>query len=166
MGVNISYDKLYDLVFTEFKKLISQMADEDKVSSCTVIRDRSHEMLEYYQSEYTKTQTAIDENTRYLKNLYIDKIKGFIDDKTYTELSEAFTTEKNTMAEQLLRIEEKTATIRAETDKAQDKLDLIREYIDCNELTFEMVRIFIEKIVIHPKKPYSREDKVEVFWNF
>ena len=142
------------------------MVDEDKVSSYTTIRDKSREMLEYYQGEYTKTQTAIEENTRYLKNLYIDKVKGIVDNETYVELSEAFTAEKNDRIKQLSQIEDRVEAIRAETDRAQDKLDLIKDYVDCNELTFEMVRIFIEKIVIHPKKPYSREDKVEVFWNF
>lgn len=165
-GVTISYDKLYDLVFSEFRELISQMADEDKVSSYTTIRDKSREMLEYYQSEYTKTQTAIEENTKYLKNLYIDKVKGVVDDETYTGLSEAFTAEKNDRIKQLTQIEERTAAIQAETERAQDKLDLIKNYINCNELTFEMVQIFIEKIVIYPKKPYSREDKAEVYWNF
>ena len=166
VGVNIGYDRLYEMVFTEFKELISKMVDEDKVSSYTTLRDKSQEMLEYYQNEYRKTQTAIDENTQYLKNLYIDKVKGLIDDATYVELSEAFTAEKNDRIKQLSQIKERTEAIRAEMDRSQSKLDLIREYINCNEMTFEMVRIFIEKIVIHPKKPYSREDNVEVFWNF
>lgn len=166
VGVNIGYDKLYDLVFTEFRELISKMADENKVSSYATLRDRSQEMLEYYQNEYRKSQTAIDENTQYLKNLYIDKVKGLIDDAAYTELSEAFTAEKNDRIKQLSRIRERMEAIRDETDRTQSRLDLIGEYIDCNELTFEMVRIFIDKIVIHPKKPYSREDNVEVFWNF
>ena len=166
VGVNISYDKLYELVFTEFKKLISQMVNEDKVSSYTTIRDKSREMLEYYQSEYIKTQNAIEENTRCLKNLYIDKVKGIVDNNTYAELSQAFTKEKNDRTVQLERIEERISAIREETEIAKDKLELIRKYVDCEEMTFEMVRIFIEKIVIHHKKPYSRKDKVEIFWNF
>ena len=166
VGVNISYDKFYELVFTEFKTLISQMVNEDKVSSYTTIRDKSREMLEYYQSEYIKTQNAIEENTRCLKNLYIDKVKGIIDSNTYAELSQAFTTEKNDRTAQLERIEERISAIREEREIARDKLELIRKYVDCEEMTFEMVRIFIEKIVIHHKKPYSRKDKVEIFWNF
>ena len=166
VGVNVSYIKLYDLIFTEFKALISKMLDEDKVSSYTTIRDKSREMLEYYDGEYKKAQSAIEESSRCLKNLYIDKVKGIIDEAAYTELSQTFAAEKDERLKQLSHIEERTAAIRAESDMAQDKIELIRGYVDCSELTFEMVRIFIEKIVIHPKKPYSREDKVEVFWNF
>lgn len=166
VGVNIGYDRLYELVFTEFRKLISEMADIDKISSCTVLRDRTAELLEYCRNEYRNTQTAIDENTRYLKNLYIDKVKGIIDDAEYTELSEAFTAEKNARIKQLEQIKERTEAIRAEIADSPGRSDIIGEYVDCSELTFEMVRIFIEKIVIHPKKPYSREDNVEVFWNF
>lgn len=165
-GVNISYSKLYDLVFTEFKALIARMIDENKVSSYTTIRDKSREMLEYYNGEYKKTQSAIEDSVKCLKNLYIDKVKGLIDEETYTELSETFAAEKDDLTKQLSRIEERKAAISAEAGMARDKLELIRSYVDCNELTFEMVNIFIEKIVVHPKKPYSREDKVEVFWNF
>lgn len=166
IGVSIGYDRLYDLVLTEFRAFISKMADEDKVSSYATICDKSQEMLEYYQNEYRKAQTAIDENTKYLKNLYVDKVKGLIDNAAYTELAEAFTAEKNDRINQLSRIKERMDAIYAETDSSQSKPDLIKGYVDCNELTFEMVRIFIEKIIIHPKRPYSREDNVEVFWNF
>lgn len=166
IGINISYDKLYDLVFSEFKALISQMVDEDKVSSYTTLRDKSQEMLEYYQNEYLKAQIAMEENSKCLKNLYIDKVKGLINDSMYTQLSEAFTAEKNDIIRQLSQIKERIEAIHTDMNRSQSKLDLIKEYVDCNELTFEMVRIFIEKIIIHPKKPYSRKDNVEVFWNF
>lgn len=165
-GVSIGYDRLYELVFGEFRSLVSQMVEEDKVLSYVTLQDKSRETLAHYRSEKSRIEKALAENSKCIKNLYVDKVKGVVDEETYIELAKNFADEKEEYLCRLKRIDERTAVVMEEIEASENKLELVKQYVDCKELTFEMVRMFIEKIVVHKKKPYSREDNIEIFWNF
>ncbi|MGN0678436.1 MAG: DUF4368 domain-containing protein, partial [Oscillospiraceae bacterium] len=96
----------------------------------------------------------------------IDKVKGVIDEETYAELSRSFSEEYRENEEQLIRTREHLLHLRTKSDDADTPVVLVRRYADSGELTFTLLRCFIEKIVVHPKKPYSRQDEIDIYWDF
>lgn len=165
-GILINYHKLYNLVFNEFKALVSQMADENEISNSTTLTNRTQEMLDYYNSELGKAEKSANESSKYLKNLYIDKVKGVIDEDTYIELLNTFKREKEKQDIYVSQISERISQIKEEMSNIESKQEIIKSYIGCDKLTYEMVEIFIERIVINPKPRYSKQDNIEIYWKF
>lgn len=165
-GIFINYEKLYTLVFDEFNVLVAQMANEDEISESTTLTNKSQEMLNYYCSELTRAEKSVDENSKYLKSLYVDKVKGIIDEDTYIDLLNTFKGEKEKQDIYIGQIKERILQIKEEMLNIESKREIIKRYIHCDKLTYEMVEMFIERIVVNPKPKYSKQDNIEIYWKF
>lgn len=166
IGAAISYDKLCDLVTGELKRLTKQMLDTEYLEQTISIPDRAAQNIETLTREQQRLEKRIAENAQCIKNLYIDKVKGVIDEDTYSELSSTFSEEMKTDKLLLSEISEQLYLLVETSNKQEELQTLINRTTDFSELTFGLAQQFIEKIVIHPKKPYSRQDEVDIYWDF
>lgn len=165
-GTSISYDKLCDMVTHELRRLCSEILDTDFLEKNVFIPDRTSQNIEKLTDQRKRLETHISETTACLKNLYIDKIKGVIDEDTYGELSSSFSEEMKADKQLLSEICEQLLQLAETGDKHDELQTLIRRAVDFNELSFGLVQMFVQKIVVHPKKPYSRQDEVDIHWDF
>ncbi len=165
-GMSVSYDRLCGLVLAEFRKITAQMLDVERVAGELSLTDRSKEQTANLEREEARLEKLVSENAQYLKTLYIDKVKGVIDEGTYIELSRSFSEESKSNEELLALTRERLSRLRGQGARTEAPADIVRRHAEPRELTFEMVQVFIEKIVVHPKKPYSRRDEIDIYWNF
>ncbi len=166
VGMSISYDRLCELVLAEFREITARLLDEKQVAERLLLTDKSQEQIAYLERENTRLEKLIEDGRGYLKTLYIDKVKGVIDEGTYIELSRSFSEEHKTNEELLAVTRERLSRLRELGNCAESPVDIVRRHAELWELTFELVQVFIEKIVVHPKKPYSRKDEIDIYWNF
>ncbi|MCL1964747.1 MAG: DUF4368 domain-containing protein [Firmicutes bacterium] len=67
---------------------------------------------------------------------------------------------------------ELTELITAENEKSASVtrfLGLVKKYTDISELTVEIVRVFIDRIVAHQangRKEKNRQQRIDIFYNF
>ena len=97
-----------------------------------------------------------------LQKLYEDKVFGVITEERYFAMSGNMEKE---LSEVRKRIEEISKTLSdTEEDKknAADFSELIGKYTDIEELTYELVHILIDKIIIHEREIVDGRAKVRV----
>ncbi|MBQ4225485.1 MAG: DUF4368 domain-containing protein, partial [Oscillospiraceae bacterium] len=164
-GVMISYSRLCESVLSAFVRLKDRYSDEERISGFIVTADRNTAMLDAYIRKQARLRADAGKNAGYMKNLYIDKVNGIISQEDYIELMKEFGAEKERCGSELIRVGKDIERIKEQIASAGSKGDMIRRYLRCDALTFELVRVFIDKIVVCPKRPYSREINTEIFWN-
>ena len=96
-----------------------------------------------------KTQKRIAEIDHLVKKLYEDYALGRISEDRFDKLSTGYETEQAALKEALAVDQIRMEQLRTDTVSADHFIALARQYRDCTEVTDEMIRAFIDKIVVH-----------------
>lgn len=103
-----------------------------------------------------------------IQSLYEDKVSGKLSEERYIKMSDNYEAEQKELTE-------KVKILKAEIEKAQTKYDniqkfmaIVKRYSDFEELTPEILRAFVDKIIIYEKQKvngYIRHT-IEIVYNF
>lgn len=165
-GNFVSYKQLYKTVLEEFRRHLKQYIDLDKTEKDVEIKNTYNTNLKILKDSISRLKGKYDDAINANKNLYLDKLKGVITDDVYLELSQSFRDDIEKYGKEIDKAELKISQLEAEKREMKSKLDIIKGYVDCEELTFQTVQLFISKIVIKPAIKYSRQVNIDIFWNF
>lgn len=145
---------------------------------------REHES-EFVQMVTSKTRTALDKSLRdnkreleqsqaritklddIIQRLYEDNLSGKISDERFAKMTASYEAEQHTLES---RVVELKGTMTAEHDSALNVdhfLTLVRKYTDIKELTAEMIREFVEKILVYKAEHIDgrRVQRIKIVWN-
>jgi len=124
--------------------------------------------------EITNIQREIDAASRrsrelvvLFKKLYEDNALERIPGETYRFLSAEYTSEQGELKERLPELEEKLEQLKNSLTNVERFIDKAKQYTDITELTPELLRLFIQKIVVGEKaEKYSRtaEQKIWIYY--
>ena len=102
------------------------------------------------------------------KKLYEDSVLGRITTEQFQTLSGSYMEEQNQIAAGIPQKEADIQRLRDTVSGTEDFLDKAKRYTDITELTPELLRLFIEKIVVHEKEvKWSKHapQTVEIYYN-
>ena len=94
-------------------------------------------------------EKRIAELEHLLKKLYEDYALGRITETRFEKLSASYEQEEAQLKESLITEKAQLAEAQKEADRTEQFLALARKYRDCTEITDDMIRAFVEKIVVH-----------------
>ena len=100
------------------------------------------------------------------RKLYEDNALGKLSDEQFAFLTSGYDDEKKTLTR---RIAELTEQINAANERNTDVkrfVALVRKYTEINELTYENVHEFIDRILIHELDRENNTRKIEIFYSF
>jgi hypothetical protein len=163
------------LVLDELRR-VTEFARLDKEKFTAIIRDEKDRLCEKaLRSKTAQLAThdkRIDELDAIIKRIYEDHVVGKLSDERFVKLLATYEGEQKDL-------ETETATLRAEVVAAQEKADgvekflkLCAKYTDCIELSAELARTFIEKVVVHeavkvPGHRYKRQSQqIDIHFTF
>ena len=119
---------------------------------------QSHRVIRAKQSELEKLQKRDNELNTIFKRVYEDNILSRISDEQFRLLSEGYTTEQKSVKEKIFALQNEIETLKTEVSCIDRFIETAKKYTDLQELTPEILRTLIEKIVIHERdKPYSKK---------
>ena len=105
-----------------------------------------------------------------IRKVYEDNATGRLSNERFDQFFSVYDTEQ---ARLKVRITELTDLIAAENEKGASVsrfLGLVKKYTDVSELTAEIVRVFIDRIVIHQadksRHGEKRQQRIDIFYNF
>ena len=102
------------------------------------------------------------------KKLYEDSVLSRITTEQFQMLSSSYTEEQNQIAAGIPQKEADIQRLRETVSGTDSFLDKAKRYTDITELTPELLRLFIEKIVVHEKEvKWSKHapQTVEIYYN-
>ena len=161
----ITFEQLYEIVLEDIK-CHAHLAAEDSEKYIAILTKAADEnntaSRSSQKSELEKLKKRASELDTLLQKLYEDKVFGVITEERYFAMSGNMEKE---LSEVRKRIEEISKTLSdTEEDKknAADFSELIGKYTDIEELTYELVHILIDKIIIHEREIVDGRAKVRV----
>lgn len=94
-------------------------------------------------------EKRIAELEHLLKKLYEDYALGRITETRFEKLSASYEQEEEELKESLITEKAQLAEAQKAADRTEQFLALARKYRDCTEITDDMIRAFVERIIVH-----------------
>jgi hypothetical protein len=172
---SINRKLIEQLVLDEIRS-VTEFAREDKKKFIETIRaekDRaSAKALRDKTARLAKDEKRIAEMDAIINRIYEDHVAGKLSDERFNKMLSTYESEQSTLAAE-------TETLRVEIDTEKEKADnigkflkLCETYTEITELSGEIARTFIEKIVVYeavraPGHKYKRQSQqVDIHFTF
>lgn len=117
--------------------------------------------------EMEQAQARIRKLDEIIQHLYEDNLEGKISDERFVKLNENYENEQKTLE---ARVSELRGLISAEQESSvnvEHFLDLVRKYTDIRELNAELIREFVERIMVYKAERIDgrRVQRIRIVWN-
>ena len=165
IGSFISVDKLERLVIDELNRLSAEYLDKDELEQNIEFCDNLQGQKARLLSDLTTYQKKVDEYSKGIRELYMDKVKGLLSESDYVAMSKDFTTERDRL-ERIIADGEKQLSELEEKIVAGDNRELIEQYTNLEHLTREIVETLIDYISVGKRIPGTRDVPIEIHWSF
>lgn len=128
---------------------------------------KNKQLLSAQRRELEESERRILALDKLIQGLFEEKICGNLTDERFRKLTATYEQEQSELTE-------KVKMFRAELSETKNKLDnidrfmsLVNKYTDVPELTPEIVREFIYKVIVHEKQKVDghRTQAVEIIYN-
>ncbi len=149
-----------------------QFANDNKETFMSILKERTEAKnkreLAFAIEEKEVAEKRIVALDKIIQSLYEDKVSGKLSEERYIKMSDNYEAEQKELTE-------KVKTLKAEIEKAQTKYDniqkfmaIVKRYSDFEELTPEILRAFVDKVIIYEKQKVDGHIRhtIEIIYNF
>lgn len=162
---------LEDLVLDNLRRVIAYARDYEN--------EFVQEIVGKTLSEQTKQLTAakrqlaqqtqrISKIDAIIQQLYEDNLSGKLTDERFSKMCLTYEQEQKELAASTDELEKEMELCGAKEVNVKSFLKMVRSYIEPEQLTPEVLRMFVEKIVLHEGDSSSgqRIQQVDIYYNF
>lgn len=117
--------------------------------------------------ELEKAHARIHRLDDLIQHLYEDNVDGKISDERFAIMTAKYEEEQKDLQKRVKELNEAIAAAQEQSVNLTRFLDLVRKYTDIHELTAEIIRQFVAKVIVHQAEKIDghRVQKVRIVWN-
>ncbi|MBQ8826952.1 MAG: recombinase family protein [Oscillospiraceae bacterium] len=167
----ISFEQLYAVVLDDINRHAT-LAAENTEKYITMLTNEAENMQNGNSSsikkEVDKSRKRISELEILIQKLYEDKVFGVITEETYISLSGNMEKELSQLREKVKKLTDSISENNNKLKGARDFAELVKNYVDIQELDSELLHTLIEKIYVHQKVfiDNTAKIKVDIYYRF
>jgi len=115
-----------------------------------------------------RTVSLTFKNQPIIQRLYEDNVSGKLTDERFAKMSATYEREQKELESSTYELQKAVDTCEQQQLNIKSFLQLVRNYIEPEQLTPEILRMFIEKIVVHSPDRSSgqRIQQIDIHYNF
>lgn len=120
-------------------------------------------------NELAKLEKRNAELNTLFKRLYEDNVLGKITSEQFRMLSDGYNAEQRTIADQIPILQKQIEDLKASSTNVERFVTISNKYTDLQDLTPEILRTFIDKIVIHErteKWAKTAEQQIDIYFRY
>jgi len=167
----IREDVLEKLVLDNLRKVISYARDyEDEFVRQVTDKTMAEQMKGQTAAKRRLAQQTrrIDELDAIIQRLYEDMVTGALTSERFAKLSAAYEKEQKNLEASTAELREKVEACKQQKVNVKSFLKLVKSYTEPEQLTPEILHMFVEKIIVHNSDWSSghRVQQIDVHYNF
>ena len=120
-------------------------------------------------NELSKLEKRNTELNTLFKRLYEDNVLGKITNEQFRMLSDGYNAEQREIQERIPKLQTEIEELKAASTNVDKFIDVANKYTDLKELTPEVLRVFIAKIVIHEREckwSKASEQQIDIYFRY
>ncbi len=163
-GHMIRFDELEKIVSDKMKEHF-QLIDNQFVSSKLQQQLETSNRISILKKELDKNNSLIEEKSIIIKSLYVDKVKGIIDDVQFSEMNLLFAKEKESLIRRQEEINRTIEEMQSRINDVDRYVAVVNKYKNIEKLNHAIVNKFIDYIEIGEKNK-DKERVIKIKWLF
>ncbi len=123
--------------------------------------------LRQVQKEYDQAQARIAAIDKIIQKLYEDKVLGSISDERFHRMSADYETEQQELIKRSSVLKRTIDATKEKTLNTDRFLGLVRKYTEITELDAEIIREFIDRIIVYKTESVNgrRKQRIRIIYN-
>ncbi len=163
VGSFIAEKVLQRVVLKELNDLIKKYLDADQLEEKVILNDVKNNKSQV-QKEMLQYENNINKYNKALKEIFIQKVNGSINQEEFIFLSEDLRKDKQNVEILLAEKQKKFLELNNEQAMIQTRKEILKKYTNVTELTREMTENLIDYITVSRKDPISKKKEIEIHW--
>lgn len=168
---HIREDDLTQLVLENLRKIISYARDYEEAFVQQVMeKSLAEQMRQQAAAKRTLAQQTrrIGELDTLIQQLYENMVKGVLTAERFAKLSAGYEQEQKEREAKAAELKDVIEAGEAQQVNVKSFLRLVRSYIEPEQLTPEVLRTFVEKIIVHDSdwSGKHRTQQIDIHYNF
>ena len=166
----ITVDAVEKIVLSDLRRVFAMAKEREKEFLSLLQSNAEKEGRKQLAAQKLEKETAerrVQALDNIIRNLYEDKVNGTLSDERFRKLSQEYEQEQAALTECIRKLQEVLSKAKEQSDNVSRFMRLIRKYTEIEELTPEIVREFIEKVIVHEKQKIDgkKVQAVEIVYN-
>ena len=167
---SITLDAVEQIVLADLQRVLAMAKTNEKEFVELLQSNYNKEAkrdLTAKSKEFDESERRIKELDRIIQRVYEDNINGKISDERFKKMTQSYEDEQAELTERIKVLRRELEAAKEQSDGTDKFLRFVRKYTEITELTPEIVRTFIEKIIVHEKEKVDgkRRQTVEIIYN-
>ncbi|WP_251545879.1 DUF4368 domain-containing protein [Pumilibacter intestinalis] len=167
---SITLDAVEQIVLADLQRVLAMAKTNEKEFAELLQSNYNKEAkrdLTAKAKEFDESERRIKELDSIIQRVYEDNINGKISDERFKKMTQSYEDEQAELTERVKVLRRELEAAKEQSDGTDKFLRLVRKYTEITELTPEIVRTFIEKIIVHEKEKVDgkRRQTVEIIYN-
>ena len=149
-----------------------KFATENKEEFMSILKERAkakskRELVSYIDGK-EQAEKRIKALDKIIQNLYEDKVVGKISEERYIKMSDNYEAEQKALTERLNYLKAEIEKAKTQYDNINRFMAIVKRYSDFDEITPEILRAFVDKVIIHEKVKVDGHyvHTIEIIYNF
>lgn len=119
------------------------------------------------RKEYEQAKARISKLDTIIQRLYEDNVEGKISDERFMKMSATYETEQKELNARVTVLQDFIDHAKEKSLNAEHFLSLVRKYTDIKELDAEIIREFVEKIIVFKAEKIDghRTQRIQIIYN-
>lgn len=119
------------------------------------------------QKKYEQAQASIFALDKIIQKLYEDNIIGKISDERFIKMSSTYENEQKELENEIVKLQSLIESRKEKSFNAQHFLTLVKKHTDIKELNAEIIREFVEKIIVFKAEHENgqRIQRIQIIYN-
>lgn len=150
---------------------VTQFARENEQAFVRLVSDASerelNRNLKDYKKELSQAQQRYAKLDTIIQRLYEDNIEGKISDERFAKMTSTYEAEQKQLESRIAELESYIQVIKEKALNTEHFLKLVRKYTDIQELDAEIIREFINKVIVFKAEKVNgrRQQKIQIVYN-
>lgn len=120
----------------------------------------------HYIRKSVLKELVLGELDHLFRKLYEDNALGRLSDQQFTFMVSGYDDEKAALVEKIRGLEKEVSTVTERWDDVGRFVQIVRKYTDVQELSYEIVHEFIDRILVYELDKDTNTRKVEIYYSF
>ena len=160
---SVRLDALENEVMKRLRQYIETYYDRS-VAEKLVADDRSAQKQEAMRREIATLTLEVERRGKAMRDLYLDKSKGLLDDEQFTEFNRGYLTEKASLQKRLAVLTEELEKLEPKENDQEAIQEKLVHWPDVNVLSRELADDFIDSIEVGERNPKTGVQPIKINW--
>ena len=160
---------LKELVLGDIQRVLSYVKAHEQqfIADATEYGDvKANRALREKRGELDKAKARLGELDHLFRKLYEDNALGRLSNQQFTFMVSGYDDEKAALVEKIRGLEKEVSTVTERRDDVGRFVQIVRKYTDVQELSYEIVHEFIDRILVYELDKDTNTRKVEIYYSF